>query len=218
MIAALGVAVIGVLILSVIVFGGGQVFIPLFKSLWTLMGQIAGNELPDLTEQINTMITAANVTPGVVSTKFALFTGYVVANGEWWGWISMILTYVIFTTPAIILMLVGMKLVKKSSKNVYLKNMIIFLRPVISGVLVALAVQLFISITFPDLIFNGSQYIGLEPVKNNFFTGWRFWLLIVWSPFVIIESFILYKKKVPLLPLILGHVIVAIIIFAPWLT
>ncbi|AAT27943.1 chromate transporter [[Mycoplasma] mobile] len=216
MFIALGVSIVGVFIISMIVFGGGQVFIPLFRSLWTLMGQFSGIKLQALNEQMDAMITAANATPGVVSTQFALFTGFIVANGAWWGWLSMLLTYVIFTLPAILFMLLGMKFVKKSSTNIYLKNAIVFLRPAISAILVALAVQLFIGASFPNVIFNGQVYVGLVNPSNSFFVGWRFWVLIAWVPLVIIESFILINKKVSLLLLIITHIVVAILIFAPW--
>lgn len=57
------IAAIGVFILGLIVFGGGQVFMPLFKSLWEFMGH-HGSHIDQ--SNIDNMFTVANSTPGVV--------------------------------------------------------------------------------------------------------------------------------------------------------
>ena len=211
------IAIIGVLLLGLIVFGGGQVFMPLFKSLWDLMASHGSNIHQD---NIDNMFAVANSTPGVVSTKLATFTGYLVANGEWWGWLSLMATYLIFSIPSIIIVWWSVKLMKKSTESKYLKNMMIFLRPVIIGILISLSIQLFLGTAFPKIILNSSEkYIGLNTSgdKQNFFDGWRRYALISYVIFVIPESFILYRKKVNLFILISSHIVLGMVIFQPWL-
>ncbi len=211
-------ATFGILILGLIVFGGGQVFMPLFKAFWEIMDKHGANISED---KINNIFAISNATPGVVSTKFSLFTGYLVANGEWWGWLAMIGTYLIFALPSIVLILLMTKMIRKSRKNKYLKNTIIFLRPVIIGVLLALSIQLLLGTMFPNLYLNSfSQgYAGVVSgtPKTAFFNGWRFWTLIVWFPIAISFAIFWLKKKYPLLMLIIIYVILALLIFAPWI-
>lgn len=209
------IALVGVFILGLIVFGGGQVFMPLFNSLWQMMAAHGAN-IDQST--IDNMFTIANATPGVVATKFALFTGYLSANGEWWGWLAMFLTYLIFVVPSIIMVIVAFKMVRKSKTHPLLKNVTYFLRPVLIGILASLSVQLIISTAFPQVIFNGSVYTGLEfNDKWEFFDGWRFYVGIAYTVIVIVESFILYKKNVNLFVLIISHIVAGMIIFEPWL-
>lgn len=203
------IAAFGVLIIGVIVFGGGQVFMPLFKSLWQMMDNVTD-------EQINNAFTVANATPGVISTKFALFTGYLSSQGEWWGYLAMFLTYLIFIIPAMVMIIWSFKLVNKSEESKHLKKMISYLKPVIAGIVFALAIQLFIGTAFPQLVFNSpKEFIG---TKSSIFHGWREYVLIAYSIFAIIESAYLYgKKKVNLFILVVIHIIIGLLIFEPWL-
>lgn len=65
---------IGTLVIGIIVFGGGQVFMPLFSSLWTVMG------VPK--ETIDTVFVVVNSTPGVVGTQLAFFSGFLAGQGN----------------------------------------------------------------------------------------------------------------------------------------
>lgn len=211
------IASLGVLILGLIVFGGGQVFMPLFKSLWELMSNHGANIHQD---NIDNMFAVANSTPGVVSTKLATFTGYLSANGEWWGWLALILTYLIFSIPSIILVWWAYKLMSKTETNKYLKNMMNFLRPVVVGILLALSIQLFLGTAFPQVVLNTSKdYVGIDSTtaKATFFSGWRLYALISYVIVVIPESFILYRRKVNLFILIISHIVVGMVLFEPWL-
>ncbi len=214
---ALILAVFGVFILGLIVFGGGQVFMPLFKSLWELMSH-HGADISS--EKIDNMFSIANSTPGVVSTKLATFTGYLSANGEWWGWLALVLTYLVFSIPSIILVRIAYNLVSKSETSKYLKEMMKFLRPVIGGILLALSIQLFLATAFPFLVFNNSeQYVGIQNISSQFkfFSGWRLPVLISYVIIVIPESFILYRKGFNLFYLIISHILIGLILFEPWL-
>ncbi len=213
MVALVLLSTLGVLLLGLIVFGGGQVFMPLFKALWQLMG------VKD--DTINNVFAIANSTPGVVSTKFGLFTGYLVANGQWWGYLAMIGTYLIFALPSIVMILVSTKMIKKTRTNKYLKNTIIFLRPIIIGVLITLSIQLLLGTMVPWFSFNSftKGYTPAVGYKDNagFFTGWRMWVLLTWLPTAIAFSLYWLKKKRSLLLLIIIFVIIGLLIFAPWL-
>ena len=218
MIALALLATLGVLLLGLIVFGGGQVFMPLFKALWQLMDKTGYASIPD--DTINNVFAVSNSTPGVVSTKFGLFTGYLVSNGEWWGYIAMIGTYLIFALPSIVLILITTKMIRKARTNKYLKNTIIFLRPIIIGVLIALSIQLLLGTMFPQIFLNSfskDTYVGMSGSNRaNFFSGWRMWVLIAWVPIGITFAVFWLKKKRPLLMLIIIYIILGILIFAPW--
>lgn len=201
------IALVGVLVIGLIVFGGGQVFMPLFQSLWKAMGHVSD-------AQINNIFTITNSTPGVVSTKFSVFTGYLAADGAWWGWLSMILTYLIFVIPSIVMIWWAAKMINKSEQSKHLKLMTTYLKPVIGGIVLALAIQLFIGTAFPKLVFNGKDYIG---TKESIFTGWRLIVLIPYSIIVAIESAYLYSKKVNLFWLIIIHIVIGLVLFEPWL-
>lgn len=210
------ISFIGVLILGLIVFGGGQVFMPLFKSLWEIMAQHGINIDSN---KIDNIFTIANSTPGVVSTKLATFTGYLAANGEWWGWLALIFTYLIFSIPSIILVNIAYKLISKTEKSKYLKNMMNFLRPVIIGILIALSIQLLLATAFPSVVMNEKgHFFGTKTTgRTGFFSGWRKPVLLSYVLVVIPESFILYKNKVNLFHLIISHVAIGMVLFEPWI-
>ena len=208
---------IGVLLLGFIVFGGGQVFMPLFKSLWNLMSDNGAN-ITDT--KIDNMFAVANSTPGVVSTKLATFTGYLSANGEWWGWLALILTYLIFSIPSIIMVWFAYKMISKSETSKYLKDLLKYMRPIVAGILIALAIQLFLGTAFPQVVFNSSNSyasINNNSAKASFFSGWRLYVLISYTIVVIPEAFILYRRGTKLFSLIIIHMIIGMILFEPWL-
>lgn len=215
---ALLISLFGIFIISLIVFGGGQVFIPFFIGLWDILENF-GVELNENT--VNAIITISNATPGVISTKLAFITGYLVANGEWWGFIAMFLTYFVFVMVPIAMMFFGMKFMKKLKQNQYMINVQKVLLPIISGIMFSLAAQLLISSMLPFLTFNAmNDYFSNSSnlsEASQFFSGWRFWALIVWVPVTIITSFVLYNKNTNVLIIIIINVIVGFIVFEPWL-
>ncbi|WGI36806.1 chromate transporter [Mesomycoplasma lagogenitalium] len=210
---------LGIIIIALIVFGGGQVFMPIFQWFWTFLSQQF--DLGITQDKIDTVFTISNSTPGVVSTKFAAFTGILVANGAWWGWIVSFFTYLIFCLPVILLMTFSMKVVKKTKENKYLVNMMKFINPILAGVLISLAIQLFISIIAPNVYFNenfNQPYAWIEEnSKSNFFSGWRLIVLVIWVPLFVGFSIFYYFKKKPLYYLFIGGIISSLILFQPWL-
>ncbi|QNM93451.1 chromate transporter [Mycoplasma sp. Pen4] len=214
-----------IIIISLSVFGGGQVFMPIFSWLWTLMhNNFGASQLTQ--DKIDSVFTIANTTPGVVSTKFAFFTGYLVANGEWWGYLAVFLTYLIFCLPAIFVMALAMKYVKKFKTNKYIANMLIVMKPIVAGIMIALSLQLLISILFPEVIFNKSidEYAKLsKPGASGYdvFIAhghgyYRNILLKIYVPVGIFGSYFLAKKKFSLFIIILINIAVSILLFAPY--
>ncbi|MBN3534392.1 chromate transporter [Mycoplasma procyoni] len=215
---AILVSLLSVFIIGLIVFGGGQVFMPIFSSFWSFISDTFNLNITQ--EKIDLVFTISNSTPGVVSTKFAAFTGILVSNGAWWGWIVSLFSYLVFCLPSIFMMLLSIKLISKSKQNKYLANMMKFINPVVAGILISLAIQLLISTIFVQMQFNSSfgNYISFKNTeKSQFFSGWRFIALCIWVPVFAVFSFIYYYKKKPLYYLFIGGIISAFIIFEPWL-
>ena len=83
------VVILGCLIISIVVFGGAQIFIPYFKILLVNLLGVS----PDVW---NSVLSITNATPGVFGLKLAFISGFLAANGNWWGWLLMIVTYIAF--------------------------------------------------------------------------------------------------------------------------
>ncbi|WP_211333925.1 chromate transporter [Metamycoplasma neophronis] len=207
---------------SLAIFGGGQVFMPVFQWMWQLLAKIFHFTISD--DTINQVFAIANATPGVVSTKFGLITGFLVSNGQWWGYLAMLLTYLIFVTPAMLMMYFAMKKVNKFGENNVIKKLLLIMNPVVAGIVIALGIQLLLATMFPYIIFNNGskQYAGIIAADGNekvkFFSGWRQYVLYAWVPIGITFSYIAARKKVPLWAIILINLILTFIIFEPWFT
>ncbi|WP_033161427.1 chromate transporter [[Mycoplasma] collis] len=214
-------SLLAVVIISLIVFGGGQIFMPIFQSFWLFLAKTFGFNITQ--EKIDLVFTISNFTPGVVSTKFATFTGLLISDNAWWGIFISILTYILFCLPAILMMIISIKLIKKSKQNRYLSNIIKYINPVLSGILFALGIQLLISTMLPNINFNRSinDYANLvdknTSAKLSFFSDWRLIALFIFVPSYSIFSFFWYKKKKPIYFLFIIGLILSFIIFQPWL-
>lgn len=79
---ALLVALPFLVLISLSVFGGGQIFMPIFSWFWGLFREWFGSNITE--SDISQVFAVGNATPGILSTKFALVTGYFYANKEWW--------------------------------------------------------------------------------------------------------------------------------------
>ncbi|WP_322912979.1 chromate transporter [Mycoplasmopsis felis] len=207
------------ILISLSVFGGGQIFMPIFRWLWTFLSSVFGSQISE--EKINTVFAISNSTPGVVSTKFGFFTGFLAAYSDdgsvlWWGYVAMFVTYFFFCLPAIIIMLLAMRYIKKFKSNSFVKNMLIMLRPIISGIIFSLALQLLVQIFLPEIEFNKNSinYFSYTKTENNFFRGYKDVLLKIYVPLGILISYYLAKKKFSLFLIILLNVCVSFILFA----
>ncbi|QJR43862.1 chromate transporter [Mycoplasma miroungirhinis] len=206
-----------------IVFGGGQVFLPIYKWIFELLINNFHLQMP--LDQIDQVFAVANSTPGIVGTKLAFFTGYLLSydnfqQAQWWGWLAIFLTYLLISLPAIFLMFFVMKIFQKNQDNVYFIAFNKYLKPCLAAIMISLAVQLIISVAIPYLSLNSSsQYLSLNnnSLKSQIFSGWRKYVLYFWTPFCVILTIYLQKKQIPLLFLILGSIFIGFIIFQPWL-
>ncbi|WP_029608486.1 chromate transporter [Mycoplasma simbae] len=216
---ALAVAIPLIALISLSVFGGGQIFMPIFTWLWTSLSQWFGVTITS--EQIAGVFAISNSTPGILSPKFAAITGYLVAQGAWWGYLAMFITYLAFVLPAILMMQLALKYIDKFESSPFLKKLINVMNPVVTAIIFALAAQLFIALIAPNFRFNksASEYILLNENSANaqFLSGWRRIALWVYVPIGIGLSLFLYNKKIPLFGLILSNVAFAFILFQPWL-
>ncbi|EGV00363.1 chromate ion transporter [Mycoplasmopsis columbina SF7] len=217
------VAIVAIILISLSVFGGGQVFMPMFKWLWELLANNFGINIQET--HINQVFTVANATPGVVSTKFAFFTGLLVGNqqsGEiaWYGYLFMFLTYFFFCLPAILIMALAMKYITKFENKSFLKRVLTLMKPVVAGIIISVGLQLFIGVLLPFVKFNenGNYFkISFNNSKAHFFSGWRAIVLYIYAPLNVIVSWYLYRKKISLFILIIVNIVISLILFQPWL-
>ncbi|PAF54748.1 chromate transporter [Mycoplasmopsis agassizii] len=208
---------------SLVVFGGGQVFMPMFQNMWNFLASTFN--IPIDPETINNIFVVGNLTPGVFSTQLSIFTGILISQGQWWGYLAMFLTYAVFVLPATIIMIISMAIVKKIEHNRFLVLSIKYMKPVIAGIIIALVIQLLIGLLLPFVSFNKSidQYIVYKDPSNlnsdaSFFVGWRLYVLPVYLILAIGGSLLIsgkYKKH--LLISIFYSLALAFLFFQPWL-
>lgn len=193
---------------------------PVFNWFWLFLANQFGTQIDE--NRIQEIFSITNSTPGVVSLKFAAVTGLVVANNQWWGIFLSIFFYFVFSLPAILLVILGLKVLKKHKNNPRFKKLFSLFKPAIAAIMISLAIQLFISIYFIQIYFNKSmgQYAGYSDVaslKNTFFANWRYYVLLVFVPVYTLASFIMYRKKVPIFFIFLTGLVCSFIVFEPWL-
>lgn len=211
------IVLLGCLIASFVVFGGGQMFIPYFKILLV-------NILNVHQDVWDSALSIANATPGVFGLKLALISGYLAANGSWWGFLLMIITYFIFIAVPIIMILVVLKKYneKKESKIIVIFSKM--MRPIIAGILISLIINLGISLVLPFIGFNdlGTEFGQLDKYFyfkiGGFFIGWRYFALLAWTLVSIpVEYWIFKKYKVNVVYMITTNIGLCMLIFQPWL-
>ncbi|WP_128008911.1 chromate transporter [Mycoplasma sp. ATU-Cv-508] len=118
-----------------VVFGGGQAFMPIFGSLWTLLGFD-----PDVKEKIYLVV---NSTPGVTGLKFGLITGFLVGEKMWSAVLVMLTSYLAIFLPGALMVWWAYGLLVSQRQYPYLTTLMRWLRPVIAGIALTLAIQLF---------------------------------------------------------------------------
>ena len=208
---------IGCAIISFVVFGGSQVFIPYFKILLV-------NFIGVSPETWDSVLAITNATPGVFGLKLAFISGFLAANGSWWGWLLMFLTYSIFIIIPIVFILLIFKKYKEKQNSKFMISFSKIMKPIIGGILCSIIINLFISILLPFVGFNdlGSNFGSLDKYltlkSDEFFNGWRFWILLAWTLISIpMEYWIMKKYKINAIYMILINIILCLILFEPWL-
>ncbi|WP_427909664.1 chromate transporter [Mycoplasmopsis bovis] len=106
--------IVFIIFISLSVFGGGQIFMPIFSWLWEFLNSHFGTNIDSQT--ISNLFTISNATPGVFSTKLAFASGYLVANGHWWGFIFTFFTYLTFVLVPFLAMYFSMKLMTRQEQ------------------------------------------------------------------------------------------------------
>ncbi|CAL59376.1 Chromate transport protein [Mycoplasmopsis agalactiae PG2] len=211
--------IIFIIFISLSVFGGGQIFMPIFSWLWEFLNKHFATNIDSQT--VSNLFTISNATPGVFSTKLAFATGYLVANGHWWGFIFTFFTYLTFVLVPFLAMFFSMKLMSSKNKSPFLQGLVKIMNPVIVGIIGALIIQLIIGIAFPQVIFNKSisDYAKIDnmKIKAQYFEKTGMPILFIYVLFTVIFSSIMYKKKFPVVLLILINVVLAFLVFCPWL-
>lgn len=211
------IVILGCFVISIVVFGGAQIFIPYFKILLV-------NFLGVQPEVWDSVLSITNATPGVFGLKLAFISGFLAANGNWWGWLLMIATYTVFIMIPIGLILLIFKKYKKLKETKFMIAFLKMMKPIIGGILCSIIINLFISILLPfvgfndlsDNINNLDKYLYFK--KEDFFTGWRFWMILVWTLISIpTEYWIMKKYKINIVVIIIINIILCLLIFEPWL-
>ena len=211
------VVILGCLIISIVVFGGAQIFIPYFKILLVNLLGVS----PDVW---NSVLSITNATPGVFGLKLAFISGFLAANGNWWGWLLMIVTYIAFIMVPIGLILLIFNKYKKIKETKFMIAFSKMMKPIIRGILCSIIINLFISILLPfvgfndlsDNINNLDKYLYIK--TDQFFTGWRFWMIFAWTLISIpVEYWIMKKYQINTIFIIIINIILCLIIFEPWL-
>ncbi|QBF34867.1 chromate transporter [Mycoplasmopsis phocirhinis] len=220
MFIALLVSIPLIILISLSVFGGGQIFIPIFTWLWNSLSSWFGINIS--TEQISNIFAISNSTPGILSPKFAAITGYLVSNNIWIGIVAMFITFLAFTIPAILMMKLALKYSHKFDNSNYFRQLLKVMNPVIAAIIIALAIQLLIGLIAPQVVFNksSSRYAQLNYNNTTYlflFKGWRQIISYIYIPLGIGVSLYLYLKKAPMFSLILGNIALAFILYQPWL-
>ena len=203
------VVILGCLIISIVVFGGAQIFIPYFKILLVNLLGVS----PDVW---NSVLSITNATPGVFGLKLAFISGFLAANGNWWGWLLMIVTYIAFIMVPIGLILLIFNKYKKIKETKFMIAFSKMMKPLIGGILCSIIINLFISILLPfvgfndlsDNINNLDKYLYIK--TDQFFTGWRFWMIFAWTLISIpVEYWIMKKYKINTIFIIIINIILS---------
>ncbi|MDW2914376.1 chromate transporter [Mesomycoplasma ovipneumoniae] len=206
----------GIAVISLIVFGGGQVFMPVFNWFWLQLGEL-GLEIDQ--EKINQIFTVANSTPGVFSIKLAAVTGFLIADFGVLGWFLSFIFLMAFILPAIFLVVIWLKALNRvSQKNgSHFTKIVQIFRPAIIGIILALAFQLFINLALVNYAFNSNNGYFVTKEVSDFISGWRLWVFILFAIFWSITVFILYLRKVNVFLLIIIGISLSLISLQPWL-
>ncbi|MGL5521953.1 MAG: chromate transporter [Metamycoplasmataceae bacterium] len=217
LILSIFLVLLGCFIISIVVFGGAQVFIPYFK---ILLVNILGID-------INTwenLLSITNATPGVFGLKIALASGYLAAQGYWWGYLLMFGTYFVFSLVPIFIMTIVMKKYNKIKKTTFMISFLKIMRPILAGILISVALYLLVSLVIPFIGFNdlGSEFNNMDKYfyfkYHSFFKEWRYWVLLAWSIISVPSDFILIRKyKTNPIFLIITNIGLCMVLFAPWI-
>ena len=144
-------------------FGGGYAMIPMMQT------ELVNAEF--ITEsQLNDFMAISEITPGAFAINVATFTGFNQA-----GILCGIVATLGLITPSIIIILIIAAIFSTFSKNKYVQNILKGIRPVVIGLIAAVALRLIYTSIFPE---------GFANIDN-----------FLWPPLVIIPVAFFLKLK-----------------------
>lgn len=155
-------------------FGGGYAIIPLIQHEMERNGWMTETEFTDI-------IAISQMTPGPIGINCATYVGYT-ATGSVFG--AALATFAI-CLPSFIIMLTLSKFFFKYHNNTYVSSVFVSLRPVIVGLIAAVALLLMNTQNFIDyksiIIFGGvligSFFLKLHPILLILLAGLAGFLL-----------------------------------------
>lgn len=122
--------IFGVLVIVLVTFGGGAVFIPMFEIL--LVEQLGAFTDSEFT----TLIGLVNSFSGPTGGKIAAYAGYFLG-----GWTGLLLASIVFIVPGTVMMLVAYKFFVKISESMFFKQVSIYIKPIVVGIFIAIIVK-----------------------------------------------------------------------------
>lgn len=124
---------------SLSLFGGGYVMIPIMQSLFvTELKWLSNQEFID-------SIAFSQLTPGPILVS-AFFTGYKLA-----GIAGALLATTAIFLPSAILMIIAAKIFKENVDSLLMKNALAGIKPVVVGMILVSAIKLFLSVAYTPL-------------------------------------------------------------------
>lgn len=125
--------------ISLSLFGGGYVMIPIMQSLFvTELKWLSNQEFID-------SIAFSQLTPGPILVS-AFFTGYKLA-----GIAGALLATVAIFLPSAILMIIAAKVFKENVDSLLMKNALAGIKPVVVGMILVSAIKLLLSVAYTPL-------------------------------------------------------------------
>ena len=117
-------------------FGGGMATIPFLYDIAEKYSWFNKDLIVD-------MIAIAEATPGPVGVNMATFAGYNAA-----GILGAIVSTFSLVIPSLILVIFVVKILERFSNNKYLKEILVNLKPIVIGLIVAIFLEIFVVLLF----------------------------------------------------------------------
>lgn len=179
--------ILGVLLIGLVTFGGGPVFIPMFEKLFVDQMQIF------TFTQYSTIVSVVNSLPGPTGPKIVAYGGYILG-----GWPLAILGILLLIAPAVLFMLLAYKSLELIKKSPRMQNVSIYIKPIIIGIFTAIIVKFVIQ------SLSGFAYLYNITVQDN--GNVIFSIINTILVFAVSYYLIEVKKKAPIL-IILGALV-----------
>jgi chromate transporter len=140
-------------------FGGGYAMISLIQDEVITKGWIS-------TQDFLNLIALAQMTPGIVGTNVATFTGYKIG-----GIPGAILATVAVIAPGVIVAFILTIFISNVRENIYIQNILKIILPVVVGIIAAVAISLFKDsiIDFWGIIIAIITFLAVTIKKINLF-------------------------------------------------